>query len=98
MYTLNKLESLVKERLAGDTSRLPELFLEPEVFYLLRDAAQPGDVYHFEPKSFDGFYLVEVPEGFQVYWQERGAKSTTRTFTSLRDAAIALFQFESGFG
>ncbi len=93
-YTLSKLDSLVKERLAGDRSRLQELFVGQEVFELLRATGQPGDLYHFEPQTFDGFYLVETSEGFEVYWQERGMKSTVRSFTSLRDAAVALFQIE----
>ncbi|WP_311223674.1 MULTISPECIES: hypothetical protein [unclassified Acidovorax] len=92
MYALARLDALVDERLGGDKSRLLELFESREVFDLLRAAGQPGDWYHFEPKTFDGDYLVETPEGFQVFWQERGSKVAVRNFTSLRDAAREFFR------
>ncbi|WP_157900018.1 hypothetical protein [Rhodoferax koreensis] len=92
MYALARLDALVNERLGGDKSRLFELFESREVFDLLRAADQPEDWYHFEPKTFDGDYLVETPEGFQIYWQERGTKAAVRNFTLLLDAARAFFR------
>lgn len=83
MYALARLDALVEKRLGGDKSRLLELFESREVFDLLRVASQRDDFYHFEPKTFDGDYLVETPDGFQVYWQERGIKAAVRNFTSL---------------
>jgi hypothetical protein len=82
----------VEERLGGDKSRLLELFEGREVFDLLRGAGQRADWYHFEPRTFDGDYLVETPDGYQVFWQERGSKTAVRNFTSLRDAAKAFFR------
>lgn len=73
MYPLTRLDALVEERLGGDKSRLLELFESREVFDLLRVPGQPADWDHFEAKTFDGDYLVETPDGFQAYWQERGS-------------------------
>jgi hypothetical protein len=91
LFALNRLDSLVQERLGGDKARLLELFETREVFDLLKSANVSTDWYHFEPKTFDGQYLVATPAGFQVYQQERGAKSDVRDFSTLREAAAALF-------
>ncbi len=92
MYATERLKELIEQRLGGDKHRLLELFESREVFDLLRAAGEPGDWYHFEPKTFDGEYLVETPDGFQVYSQERGAKAAIQNFTSLHDAAKAFFR------
>lgn len=92
MYALARLDALVEERLGGDKSRLLELFKSREVFDLLRISGLPGDWYHFEPKTFDGDYLVETSDGFHVYWQERGKKTAERHFSSLKEAANAFFR------
>lgn len=91
MYALARLDALIEERLGGDSSRFLELFENREVFDLLRTSGLPGDWYHFEPKTFDGDYLVEASDGFHVYWQERGMKTAERQFDSLKEAAKALF-------
>ena len=72
-------------------TRLSELFENSEVFNLLKAQAQPADWYQFEPKTFDGEYLVETSNGFQVYQQDRGVRSSVRDFGTLREAASALF-------
>lgn len=89
--TLERLDLLVRERLAGDKGRLLELFESREVFDLLKASGDPADWFHFEPKTFDGQYLVATSEGFQVYQQDRGARTEVQNFRSLRDAAVAIF-------
>ncbi|WP_143029127.1 hypothetical protein [Rhodoferax sp. OV413] len=91
MFALQRLDSLVRDRLDGDKSRLLELFETREVFDLLKSTNLPGDWYHFEPRTFDGAYLVATPAGFQAYQQERRAIVDLRDFSTLRDAAAALF-------
>lgn len=91
MHAVARLDALVEERLGGDSLRLLELFENREVFDLLRTSGLPGDWYHFEPKMFDGDYLVETSDGFHVYWQERGMKTAERHFGSLKEAARAFF-------
>lgn len=91
MLTLQRLDALVNDRFAGDKGRLLELFDTSEVFDVLRAYGQPSDWYHFEPKTFDGEYLVATPTGFQVYRQERGSRTGMRDFKTLREAAHAVF-------
>lgn len=90
-FTLETLDALVRERLGGDKARLPELFETPEVFEQLKANGKPGDWFHFEPKTFDGEYLIATPRGYQVYHQERGSRTGVRDFGSLRDAAKMVF-------
>ncbi len=72
-------------------ARLSELFEDSEVFDLLKAEQQPADWYHFEPRTFDGEYLIETPSGFQVYQQDRGVQFSVRDFGTLQEAACALF-------
>lgn len=88
---MTAIDSFIKERLSGDWGRLAELFETREVYDVLRARATPGDWYHFEPKTFDGQYLVETAEGWQTYQQDRGTRSAVRDFKSLREAASHLF-------
>lgn len=91
MLTMERLDTLVQERLGGDKARLLELFETREVFEILKAGSQASDWYHFEPKTFDGQYLVETQNGFQTYQQDRGLKERVRDFASLQEAARALF-------
>lgn len=91
MLTMQRLEALVQERLGGDNARLLELFDTRDVFEMLRAGAPDSDWYHFEPKTFDGRYLIETESGFRTYQQDRGAKEGIRDFASLREAAQLLF-------
>lgn len=91
MYTLERLQTIVQDRLGGDMSRLAELFQDREVFDLLKAKEQPADWYHFEHKTLDGEYLVETPSGFQVYQQDRGVRCSVRDFGTLQEAACTLF-------
>jgi len=50
------------DRRALTETRLLELFFDREVFDALRAEGRPSDWYHFEPKTYDGQYLVETPD------------------------------------
>ena len=92
MFALARLHRLVDLRLGGDRTRLLELFDTREVFDLLRAASSPSDWFHFEPRTFDGQYLVEEADGFVTYLQDRGVRSNERRFASLREAASTVFR------
>ena len=92
MTGISTLDRFVVARLGGDETRLLELFATREVFDALRAEGRPSDWYHFEPKTYDGQYLVETPEGFEVYEQDRGSRIGVRCFDTLRDAAQAFFE------
>jgi hypothetical protein len=92
MNGIKALDRFIVARLGGDETRLLELFATREVFDALRAEGQPSDWYHFEPKTFDGQYLVETPDGFEVYAQDRGSRTGVRRFETLLDAAQAFFE------
>lgn len=91
MRNTEYINNLVKDRLGCDRSRLPELFKDESVFMNLQKLALDSDWYHFEPKSYDGCYLVRGVPGFQVYDQERGTMSNLRVFGCLSEAATHFF-------
>ena len=91
MTGIKTLDRFIVARLGGDETRLLELFATREVFDALRAAGRPSDWCHFEPKTYDGQYLVETPDGFEVYEQDRGSRTAVRRFDALRDAAQAFF-------
>jgi hypothetical protein len=91
MSNIEYLEQLVRERLEGDRSRIGELFADESVFQQLQAMARTSDWYHFEPKTYDGQYLVRSFAGYEVYEQERGTKSNSRTFSTLSEAVIEFF-------
>ncbi|WP_417358537.1 MULTISPECIES: hypothetical protein [Gammaproteobacteria] len=85
MPTIGKL---IEEKLAGDESRVLELFTTDEVFDELT-----GDGWHyFEPNTFDGFYLVKATYGYACYNQDRGAKSNTKSFSTIQEASRYYFE------
>jgi len=80
------------DKLGGDETRVLELFASDEIFNELTD-----DGWHyFAPNTFDGFYLVKATYGYACYSQNRGAKSHTKTFSTLQEAAEYYFQ-EAGY-
>ena len=91
MTGIKTLDGFVVARLGGDEARLLELFATREVFDALRAEGQPSDWYRFEPKTYDGQYLVETPDGFEVYEQDRGSRTAVQRFDTLREAANAFF-------
>ena len=91
MTSIKTLERFIVARLGGDETRLLELFADRKVFDALRAEGRPSDWYHFEPKTYDGQYLVETPNGFEVYEQDRGSRIGVRRFDTLHDAALAFF-------
>ncbi|MBB5203360.1 hypothetical protein HNQ51_000653 [Inhella inkyongensis] len=91
MTGIRALDEFVASRLGGDASRLLELFETREVFDALRAGAHPSDWYHFEPNTYDGRYLIETPDGYETYQQDRGSKTLVERFASLSAAAAAVF-------
>jgi len=91
MIRIDTLDRFIASRLKGDESRFLELFETREVFEALKAAGRASDWYHFEPKTFDGQYLVEAHDGFEVYLQDRGSRTSVRHFSTLRAAAQAMF-------
>ena len=92
MTGIKTLDRLIATRLGGDETRLLELFVTRDVFDALRAERRPSDWYHFEPKTYDGQYLVETRDGFEVYEQDRGGRTPVRRFETLHDAARAFFE------
>jgi hypothetical protein len=92
MSSMDFLNELVAERLAGDARRLAELFENRDVFDRLVELGRDGDWYHFSRKTYDGWYLVESQGGFDAYYQERGAISDRASFTKLCTAADYFFR------
>jgi len=91
MNNFEYINNTVRDRLKGDKSRLVELFDDAEFFRELQGRTKDTDWYHFQPKSFDGVYLIESSLGYEVYQQDRGAKSSHRVFVKLLDAARHFF-------
>jgi hypothetical protein len=92
MTGIQTLDRFVVAHLGGDETRLLELFATREVFDALRAEGRSSDWYHFEPKTYDGRYLVETSDGFEVYEQDRGSRTAVQRFDTLRDAAQAFFE------
>ena len=81
------LKQLVADKLEGDTSRFAELWeLEPELPAKLRSFDRDDGWLHWRPKTFDGWYCIAMPDGFGVYYQERGSKEPLKLFANERDA------------
>jgi hypothetical protein len=85
------LKSLIGDIRGGDPLRISKLFETNEVFLQLRAAGQDSDWYHFEPKTYDGCYLVQDGSHFLVYQQDRGSKIDLYSFSTLRAAAERFF-------
>ncbi|GHC85250.1 hypothetical protein GCM10007320_30060 [Pseudorhodoferax aquiterrae] len=96
LFSYDFLRSQVVSRLGGDERRIAELFKDRAVFEALQAGGTDGDWYHFRQKAFDGWYLVEGADGFEVYFQERGRVSSWASFPTLNTAAIYFFS-ESGY-
>ena len=81
------LKQLVADKLDGDASRFADLWeLEPELSAKLRSFDNDDAWLHWRPKTFDGWYCVAMPDGFGVYFQERGSKEPPKLFANERDA------------
>jgi len=91
MSNIEYLEQLIRGRLEGQRQRVGELFADESVFLQLQAMAKSSDWYHFEPKTYDGQYLVRRGSGYEVYEQDRGVKSNLRKFSTLAEAAVELF-------
>ena len=87
----------IAEKLDNDATRVTELFSDDTVFQSLKNLDTAGNShawFHFVRKSFDGYYLVQVPEGFLSYYQQGNepCASTVRKFQTLQEAAQYHFQ------
>jgi hypothetical protein len=85
------LKQQIAEKLGGDERRVVELFENESIYDVLVACARDSDWYHYQKRTFDGWYLVRGTEGFEVYYQERGAVMEHATFTNLREAATYFF-------
>jgi hypothetical protein len=88
------LDIIIDERLGGDKSRVVELFQDEGILIELNSNSKSGDWFHFEPKTYDGIYLIKVGGGFATYYQERGRTLTDKWFKELIDAATYCFKNE----
>jgi len=85
------LEGRVRTEIGGHWAAIGQLFNDPSILDELRSMAKDSDWYHFEPKTFDGRYLLRSSGGFEVYEQDRGVKSRSRLFATLPEAASHMF-------
>ena len=88
------LDIIIDEKLGGDKSRVLELFQDEGILTELNSNSKSGDWFHFEPKTYDGIYLIKVGGGFATYYQERGRTLTEKWFKELLDAATYCFKNE----
>ena len=88
------IDFLIDEKLGGDKSRVVELFTCEEILDELNRRSKIEDWFHFEPKGYDGAYLVKSGKGFSCYYQERGRVLTNKRFQNLSDAANYFFHAE----
>jgi hypothetical protein len=88
---MSYIDELIKEKLDGDESRVAEIFIDDKIFDELIAKGKNSDWYHFEPKTYDGEYLIKTGSGYSCYQQDRGAKSNSASFSNLHQAAIHYF-------
>ena len=60
----------------------------PDFSERLRAFDSDGSWLHWSPKTFDGWYCVPGPQGFDVYVQDRGQQSDLRHFVDEREAMM----------
>ena len=92
--TKQNIDALIDERLGGDRSRVIELFQHEDVLDELNRRSKIEDWFHFEPKTYDGVYLIRFGNGFACYYQEKGRAQPAKKFTCLTDAAAYFFRAE----
>lgn len=87
MFITTYLQQQVDEKLNGDVSRFDELWtLIPNFNQELRRFDADGSWLHWTPKTFDGWYCVQVSSGFDVYFQERGSREESKHFADEKEA------------
>ena len=88
MYITQYLKEQVDEKLSGNAARFDELWeLAPNFSATLRRFDSDSSWLHWSRKTFDGWYCVESRDsGFEVYFQERGVKDSSRHFDNERAA------------
>jgi len=97
MDVLDYLAQEVDHKLSGDSSRVGELFDNDSVFERLKSLGKNSDWYHYEPKTFDGWYLVQSNGNYLSYYQERGGKYHQKRFETLKEAAEYFYAYSRYF-
>ena len=92
MDPIDYLDHQIEIKLGGDSSRIEELFFNEEVLSELILRGQNSDWYHYEIKTYDGWYLVKSDGKYQAYFQERGGKYYARQFNKLNEAASYFYE------
>jgi len=85
------LDNLIDKKLNGDKTQVVTLFKDDSIFLELNSNANVSDWFHFEPKTFDGDYLIKDKKGYLCYYQERGIVSCEKSFDDISDAAKHFF-------
>lgn len=96
MTASDRLDFEVAARLAGNRERIVELFEDSAFHSELAAMPDSGGWRHFSDQTYDGWYFVAGPLGFDVYWKDRGAVQYINRFVEV-SAAAAYFFSESGF-
>ena len=87
MFVSDYIDSVIKEHLSGDARRFDELWILISGFGAkLRSFDSDSSWLHWSKKTFDGWYCVAAPSGYEVYYQERGHISQRKHFTSEPEA------------
>jgi hypothetical protein len=90
--TKQYIDKLIDEKLNGERDRVVELFDSDAIFDELNENSELNDWLHFEPKTYDGDYLVKEGESYLVYLQERGRIMAFEKHGCLKDAAQSFFR------
>ena len=87
MFVNSYIERAIHEHLGGNVGRFDELWaLIPDFGAQLRSFNSESSWLHWSKKTFDGWYCVSAPSGFEVYYQERGQVSQRSHFTFEKEA------------
>ena len=97
MDVLEYLAQEVEIKLSGDPSRIGELFENEIVFKELISLGKNSDWYHYESKTFDGWYLVQSNGVYLSYYQERGGRYHEKRFETLKEAAEYFYAYSRYF-
>ena len=57
-----------------------------DVYNYIEMNGVPEGAYHSRPSLKDGMYLIETPNGYEVYYQERGCKLDSKFFNDKKKA------------
>lgn len=87
MDVADYIREVVNEKLDGDSSRFDELWdLVPGFGKKLRSFDPESSWMHWSPKTFDGWYCIDLTQGYEVYYQEHGLLFETTHFKRENEA------------